>query len=304
MRAIIVIVCSLVTISSGISQTKNGFNLANATIPIDLIFAGGPPRDGIPALTNPAFIHWEEATYLDGNDRVIGLQINGEAKAYPIKIMDYHEVVNDELAKQPVVVTYCPLCGSGIVFEAVVSNNRLEFGVSGLLYNSDVLLFDRKTESLWSQLMTKAISGELKGEKLKIIPSENTTWADWLEKHPETTVLSLNTGYNRNYATGPYQGYDKSEQLYFPVTDKKGAFPNKERVLGIEIKGVYKAYPVSRLKQGTNQDEFKGVPLTITYDPKSENIIATSPTGPVTQMVVYWFAWFTFHPYTKIYKPD
>ncbi len=304
MRANIVALLSLITISSGFSQTKNGFNLANASIPIAQIFAGGPPRDGIPALTNPAIIHPIEASYLDGGDRVIGLQIDGEARAYPIKIMDYHEVVNDKLAKQSVVVTYCPLCGSGIVFDAVVDNNRLEFGVSGLLYNSDVLLYDRGTSSLWSQLMTKAISGEFEGEKLQIISSENTTWADWLEKHPKTTVLSLNTGYTQNYAVGPYQGYDKTELLFFPVTDKKGTFPNKERVLGIEIKGNYKAYPISRLKPGTNHDEFKGVPLTITFDPESQNITASSQTGPIIQIVAYWFAWFTFHPYTKIYKAD
>ena len=300
----IVCLLSLITISSGFSQTKNGFNLGNTTIPIAQIFAGGPPRDGIPALTNPAIIHSTEASYLDDSDRVIGLQINGEARAYPIKIMDYHEVVNDQLAKQSVVVTYCPLCGSGIVFNAVVDNTRLEFGVSGLLYNSDVLLYDRSTSSLWSQLMTEAISGVFVGEKLQIITSDNTTWADWLEKHPKTTVLSLNTGYTRNYAAGPYQGYDKTERLYFPVTDKKGTFPNKERVLGIEIKGVYKAYPISRLKPGANHDEFKGVPLIITYDPQSQNITASSQTGPITQIVAYWFAWYTFHPYTKIYKGD
>jgi hypothetical protein len=303
MNCQIIFLVGLVMVSPVFAQEKNGFNLTGSAIPAAEIISGGPPRDGIPALTKPQFIGQEEADYLSSTDRVIGVFIGGEAKAYPIKILDYHEIVNDRIDDKPIVVTYCPLCGSGIVFDAMVENTLLEFGVSGLLYNSDVLLYDRQTESLWSQLMTEAVTGKMRGSRLTIIDSDHTTWGDWVERYPGTAVLSLNTGYGRNYMVEPYRGYEDTERLYFPVSHSKKSFPNKERVLGIEIKGSFKAYPVSTLSSGENVDVFKGISLIINYSPENQSIKATSDNEPVKQMITYWFAWYTFHPYTKVYKP-
>jgi hypothetical protein len=134
------------------TRQLNGFILDEPLIPAGAIEKGGPPRDGIPSIDSPLFVAASEASFLDPEDRVLGITQGGKSKAYPVKILNWHEIVNDWLNQQPVVVTYCPLCGSGIAFSAMVGGRRLSFGVSGLLYNSDVLLYDRQTGSLWSQI--------------------------------------------------------------------------------------------------------------------------------------------------------
>ena len=152
------------TVSAG---TKNGFDVSNSSISADEILGGGPPKDGIPALSNPELINAVDATYLQPNDRIIGIEIDGIARAYPISILNWHEIVNDQINNQQFAVTYCPLCGTGVAFSSNVAGEVTEFGVSGLLYNSDVLLYDRNTESLWSQIMAEAVAGKLVGVKTK-----------------------------------------------------------------------------------------------------------------------------------------
>jgi len=149
--------------SQGRERMLNGFDLSGALIPVRDIESGGPPRDGIPSIDDPRFVGASKASFLAPEDRVLGVAIEGEAKAYPVAILNWHEIVNDRSLDQNFVVTYCPLCGSGMVFVADVGERALSFGVSGLLYNSDMLLYDRNTESLWSQLLAKAVSGPLKG---------------------------------------------------------------------------------------------------------------------------------------------
>jgi hypothetical protein len=221
-------------VSAVTAASKNGFDLEGSLIPVRKILSGGPPCDGIPALMNPAFITAEMATYLKEDDRVLAVEIGGVAKAYPIRILDWHEIVNDSIGNQRLAVTYCPLCGAGVVFASNVGESALVFGVSGLLYNSDVLLYDRNTESLWSQLMGQAISGRLKGVKLPQIPVFHTTWGEWRARFPKTEVLSIGTGYQRDYHKNAYAGYEKSRRLYFSVTNKapKDYHP-KEQVMGV-----------------------------------------------------------------------
>ncbi len=161
------------------AQSKNGFNLSGAFIPEEDIHPGGLPRDGIPAIDEPYFIDALAAEFLKPSDRVLGIVRNGIAHAYPVAILNWHEVVNDNFSKEKIVVTYCPLCGTGIAYQASVGGEALTFGVSGLLYNSDMLLYDRQTQSLWSQMLMQAISGPRKGKRLQIIPLEHTSWADW-----------------------------------------------------------------------------------------------------------------------------
>ena len=138
------------------ARTLNGFDLTDTLIPEHLIEAGGPPRDGIPAIDEPLFVDSSRAGLSD-TDRVLGLSFGAVARAYPVRILNWHEIVNDRIADQPVAVTYCPLCGSGMAFDARVGGQITRFGVSGLLYNSDVLLYDRRTGSLWSQIMARAV---------------------------------------------------------------------------------------------------------------------------------------------------
>ena len=168
----------LLTLSAvAFPQKRNGFDLSRVSIPLDEIKDGGSPKDGIPSIDSPHFIPASEAT-MEKKERILGLELNGIAKAYPISILNYHEIVNDQFSDTPVVITYCPLCSSGLAFDAVVEDSRLTFEVSGLLYNSDLLLYDRQTSSLWSQMMSEAVSGSLLGEKLKPLVTANTTWEE------------------------------------------------------------------------------------------------------------------------------
>jgi len=157
-------------------------------------------------------------------------------------ILNWHEVVNDRFGDRAVVVTFCPLCGTGMAFDAQVGARSLGFGVSGLLYNSDVLLYDRATLSLWSQIMQTAVSGPLKGTRLQSLPLAHTSWADWRRRYPATQVLSTETGFERDYARDPYAGYGQVPRLIFDVQHRDDRFPLKEWVLGVRVADVHKAY--------------------------------------------------------------
>lgn len=286
---------------------KGDFDISSnsSAIPVEEIHSGGPPKDGIPSIDKPVFLSPDKSPLQD-QDRVLGLMWNGVAKAYPINIMNWHEIVNDQFGKEPVVITYCPLCGSGVAFEAQVGGEALQFGVSGLLYNSDVLLYDRKTESLWSQLLSRAVTGKMKGTRLRMLPLMVTTWAEWQQLYPETVVLSRDTGHFRDYDRDPYAGYETSQGIYFPVSKKDPRYHPKEQVIGLEIKGQFKAYPVAELSltQGTLKDEFAGQVIRIEYNPVSQSARFFDQQGIELAVIrTFWFAWYAFHPETAVYKP-
>jgi len=286
---------------------SNGFDLSNAILPRDQILHGGPPRDGIPALSDPELIAAIDAEYLEPTDRVVGITLKGQSRAYPIAILNWHEIVNDEIDGQRFAVTYCPLCGTAVAFDATIDGRPTDFGVSGLLYNSDVLLYDRDTESLWSQILSKSVSGKRVGKMLTPLPISHTTWRDWLKKHPETLVLSDDTGHFRDYQRDPYAGYEESRYTYFAVNNKApDNYHPKEIVVGLGIDGVYKAYPFIELdKQGRNQfsDSVNGTRFNFTWDTENRSITITDTTGEeVAGIQGYWFAWFAFHPDTEVFK--
>lgn len=286
------------------ATVKNGFDLSGSLVPASEILKGGPPRDGIPALDNPRFIAGSDATYLQPDDRVLGLRIGDIARAYPIKILNYHEIVNDRIGTQAVAVTYCPLCGTGMVFSAESENQVLDFGVSGLLFNSDVLLFDRQTESLWSQIRREAVTGEMKGRRLELLPVSHTTWRDWLSRHPDTSVLSNKTGHFRSYDVDPYPAYGRDGRLYFPVATEDSRYPRKTLVMGLEMDGHFKAYPFAELARGpaTFTDEFRGVELEIRYDEPNQTAAVYSHDGrEIPTVLAFWFAWYAFHPNTEVW---
>lgn len=307
--AAILTVGTLVSVSTNAhAVTHNGFDLSDASVPASKIERGGPPRDGIPALTNPDFVPVDEADYLDPNDRVMGVIIGGKAKAYPIGILNWHEIVNDSIDSQHYAVTWCPLCGSGVVFASNAGEDHaLNFGVSGLLYNSDVLLFDRQTESLWSQLKGEAISGELKGTKLPVLPVLHTTWREWQERYPDSLVLDEDTGYDRiDYGRDPYQGYSRTGRLYFEVDHKApGDYHPKEQVLGVEIDGHYKAWPFQELSEN-GQKKFTDVvadrEIEIVWNESERSAYATMHDQMIPTTIAFWFAWYTFHPDTEVYQ--
>ena len=277
----------------------NGFDLEGSLIPLEGIELGGPPRDGIPSIDDPVFVNADAATFLDDGDRVLGLFRGGEARAYPIGILNWHEVVNDHIGGEAIAVTYCPLCGTGVAFDADGERSRT-FGVSGLLYNSDVLLYDRETESLWSQLMMQAVSGPEIGKRLEPLPLHHTTWQAWRERHPNTKVLSTETGFARDYKRNPYAGYANSEDLYFSMSARSRRYHPKEQVLGLEIDGRHKAYPFVELaRQGSPvlDDHVGETPVRILFDAEQRSAMALDAEGQALPAVTsFWFAWYAFHP--------
>jgi len=154
---------------SACAEEKNGFILDQGLISPEQVFQGGPAKDGIPAIDRPEFINASDAYFLKADDRILGIKIDGIAKAYPISILNWHEIVNDSTGGAAYTITYCPLCGTGVAFNRDVNKRTLSFGVSGLLYNSDVLLYDRESESLWSQILGKAVTGNYKGTNLSML---------------------------------------------------------------------------------------------------------------------------------------
>lgn len=286
----------------------NGFDLSNALVPVTQIKHGGPGRDGIPAIDHPHFIDASQAVFLKNADRILGINLNDEQKAYPIRILNYHEIVNDRFGDTAVLVSYCPLCGTGMAFFASRGAERngtnVEFGVSGLLYNSDVLLYDRQTESLWSQIRKQAIAGPLKGQRLQQIALEHTSWSDWRTRHPQTQVLSQNTGYRRDYRRSPYAGYADSERLMFDVSARDRRFHPKEWVIGIELNGVTKAYPFSNLPAGEKEvrDQLGGQDIRLVFDAANRSGRIYSADILLPSITSYWFAWYAFHPDTRVYQ--
>ena len=288
-------------------ELLNGFDLSGSIVPSREIIRGGPPKDGIPAIDQPNFLLHPQNIQLGGSDQVLGVLYNGIAKAYPISIMNWHEIVNDNYKTEPVVITFCPLCGSGMAFSANVNGTNLRFGVSGLLYNSDVLLYDRRSNSLWSQILGQGVTGEYKGTSLKQIPIEHTTWERWHGRHPDTQVLSFSTGFSRDYQRNPYAGYSLNPETYFPVKFKAKDFHPKELVLAIILDGKSKAYPFVELAKGETviNDRIGNTEVSVTYFPEYNSAIMANNQGdilPATTM--FWFAWAAFHPDTAIYRDE
>lgn len=285
----------------------NGFDVSAATIPLSAIERGGPPKDGIPAIDHPTFVAAAQAG-LREEDRVLGLERHGIARAYPVRILNWHEVVNDRLGAEFISITYCPLCGTGMAFDARVGGRPTTFGVSGLLYNSDVLLYDRATQSLWSQIRQASVAGPMRGSRLAPVPLAHTTWADWRARHPDTQVLSTDTGYARDYDRDPYAGYAKIERLMFDVEHHDARFPLKEWVLGLDIGGMRKAYPFSVLERaagasGGIDDKVGGHAVRIRYDRAHRTAQAFDERGrPLPGVMAFWFAWVAFHPDTAVYR--
>ena len=293
--------------SAARGQELNGFDVTGALVPPRAIERGGPPRDGIPSIDQPRFVAAGQADLRD-TDRVLGMARNGIVRAYPVRILNWHEIVNDRLGGEPIAITYCPLCGTGMAFSARAAGRELSFGVSGLLYNSDVLLYDRATGSLWSQIMSRAVTGPLRGTALTAVPLTHTTWADWRARHPRTEVLSTDTGHARDYSSDPYHGYDKVPRLIFDVQHRDARVPLKEWVLGLRFDGASKAYPFTALERradasGRLIDTFAGRRVEIRYDRLHRSAEAFDSDGrPLPAVMAYWFAWVAFHPGTELLK--
>ncbi len=236
------------------------------TVPYSEIMSGGVPRDGIPPLDNPSFVTQDEADdYVEDQEPVVVFEANGEAKAYPLQILTWHEIVNDEVGGLPVSVTYCPLCNSAVAFDRRLDGVVYDFGTSGNLRNSDLVMWDRQTESWWQQLTGEAIVGELAGKVLTFLPASLVSYGDFKQANPEGLVLSRATGYPRDYGSNPYTGYDKADShpfLYDGILDDR--LPPKERVVTVTIDDADVAFPYSVLaEEGAVNYELNGRALAV-----------------------------------------
>ena len=229
------------------------------SIPVAEVLEGGPGRDGIPALTDPALVTAGEIIVLQDTDLVLGFKVGENIRAYPHIILDWHEIINDNIGDVSLAVTYCPLTGTGIGWDRIIDGNETTFGVSGLLYNTNLIPFDRATESNWSQILNESVNGELQGKQASLIMLVETDWGTWKNLYPETEVVGLNTGFSRTYGTSPYGDYNtNNDRFLFPVA-KDGRLPLKERVHAIVDGADAKAYRFGDFDSGSIiLDSFNG----------------------------------------------
>lgn len=271
-------------------------------VPWDSVFQGCPERDCIPAIDAPRFVPAAAADFLTDDDLVIGLTLAGKARAYPTRILNYHEIVNDTLAHRAVAVTWCPLCGSGLVFERSIDSKPVEFGVSGLLHNSDLIMYDRASRSLWQQITGTAFAGPLRGRELAALPSSMTTWRQWRGAHPDTQVLAPPSEDRRYQDPRPYGDYDRSDRLIFPVAQRNPSLHPKEVVYGVETDAGPVAVTERALsEQGEVRVELRD--LTLTWRRLENGGVAARGAGGEVLLArrMFWFAWYSFHPGTVLH---
>lgn len=270
-------------------------------------------RDGIPSIDNPKFISVIDAEeWLNDEEPGIAFSRGNTNRFYPYLILVWHEIVNDTVDGERILITYCPLCLTGFVLDPVVKGERVEFGTSGKLWKSNLIMYDRKTDSLWSQVLTEAITGEMTGTKLSVLPSDQMRYGEWKKKYPLGEVLSRDTGgFSKSYGRYPYAGGD-----YFGVdglslrmvnpTDTR--LPNDAFVFGITVNEKTKAYHTEAVKKkGVVVDEFAGETFILRYDTEFDvtRMFRKLPDGSeerVNPISGFWFSWAAAHPDTELYK--
>jgi hypothetical protein len=275
------------------------YDAADIDANIDTIFQGCPKRDCIPSIDRPQFLKTAEVEYLEADDLVLSVTHAGITRAYPTRILDRHEIVNDHFGKTPVAVTYCPLCGSGLAFVRELDGAEVEMGVSGLLHNNDLIMYDRKTESLWQQVTGKAIAGPKRGSRLEALPVTVSQWEDWSKAHPDAQVLALPAEL-KHYKKFVYGDYATSDRLLFPVTAQDARLHRKKVIFGAEIGDQSVAVEADwLLNAGSWEHEIEGQMFRLEID-EAGAVTGTLDDRSVPIHRMYWFAWYSFHPGTNL----
>ncbi len=267
-----------------------------ASIELAKVLNGGPGKDGIPAITNPKFVSGEQAKKFLTDD-ILGILLSRgkTAKFYSYSILVWHEVVNDTIDDEAVVVTFCPLCASAIVFDANVDGKKETFGVSGKLYESNLLMYDRDTESLWSQIKGEAVVGKKTGKKLTHVPFQVMSFGDVRGRFPRAEILSTDTGFSRDYTFYPYGDYNENENIYFPISIKDTRLPLKEPMFIVDVLGSSIAFKLLDLKEGVIARVRVGTE-EITAESKSGDIVVKRADGTVIPgYYALWFSWAIHH---------
>lgn len=259
-------------------------DFTRATVDLASILSGGPPKDGIPAIDNPKFetlaagkaAGWSAA--IGNTEAVVSLAIGSDARAYPLRILMWHEIVNDTVGGKPVTVTYCPLCNAALAFERTLEGRVLDFGTTGKLRHSDLVMYDRQTESWWQQFTGEAIVGTLTGRSLKLVPSRLESFERFLERHPEGKVLVPNDPRQRNYGANPYVRYDEIGNLPFLY---RGDFPEgiqaMERVVAVETEpGRFEAWQLGMVRDA---GEIRAGDLVIRWEAGQASALDAATVG-------------------------
>jgi len=287
----------------GESETKQSI------LPEEIV-SGGPPKDGIPSIDAPKFLSIKEANdWLNDNEPGIAFSRGNTHRFYPYQILVWHEIVNDVVEDERILVTYCPLCLTGFVFDPLVKGERVEFGTSGKLWKSNLVMYDRKTDSLWPQILGEAITGEMTGTKLNALPSDQMLYENWKKAFPGGQVLSRDTGATRFYGTSPYGDYFSVTNLALSLakpTDTR--LRHDAFVFGIVREGKAKAYFIEAVqKKGFVEDAFAGSTFVLRYDGELDvvRVFEKSPDGTekrINPFSAFWFSWVAVHPDTSLYK--
>jgi hypothetical protein len=275
-------------------------------VPADEIIAGGPARDGIKSVDQPDFAAAAAAKWVARPNPVLGVALGGAAHAYPVHLIEYHQVVNDEIGGKAVLATFDPLAGVPRAFERTLDGRRLSFGVSGLIHNHNFLLYDRETESLWVQFTGEAIAGPLAGKRLAPLRIRQERYSTWLSRHPDTRVLRPPLPGHIDYRFTPFKAYIVQNATIFPVRAKDERFHMKEVVCGVVVGGKPRAYLGSLLTAagGEVEESFGGRTLHISYDTQ-EAVFMWDVPEDVELVEAYWLAWKAFHPDTSVWNdPD
>lgn len=276
-----------------------GFGADDIDAEIDAVFQGCSHRDCIPSIDQPEFLKTPEVNYLDNDDIVLSLTQENITRAYPTRILDRHEIVNDTFGDTPVAVTYCPLCGSGLAFVRIIDGEEVQIGVSGLLHNNDLIMYDRKTESLWQQITGQAIAGPKRGSTLQSLPLTMSLWSDWKAANPGAEVLALPAG-QQEYVKKTYGDYDSSDRLLFPIAKRDARLHVKNVIYGVEIEGLSIAVEAEWLKErGDWEHDLNGKSLRLEVN-DSGGVTGSYEGNPVSVHRMYWFAWYSFHPDTSL----
>jgi hypothetical protein len=270
----------------------------------DAVTSGGPGKDGIPPIDRPVFVLVRQADFLADDDPVFGLVYHGEAKAYPQMVLVWHEIVNDTVAGKRLAVTYCPLTGTVIGFPG-----ESTFGTTGNLVNSNLLMYDRQTDSEWPQLLATAIRGPRKGEHLRTVPLVWTSWRAWRTTHPDSQVLSTETGVLRQYGNDPYgsyrrrSGYYFKEGPHFPVWAYDDKIPPKDVVIGIRSGDAKVAVHRDLVRRAKSVPvTVAGTPFNVEWDEALDTARVTGAGDTVDALDAMWFAWYAFHPDTEVLR--
>ena len=273
---------------------------ADSDVPFASLMQACPARDCIPAIDQPIFVTASTVDYLRDDDLLLVLTHHDITRAYPTRILDHHEIVNDMFGSEPVAVTYCPLCGSGLAFDRRLDGQVLEFGVSSLLHNSDLVMYDRQTDSLWQQITGASFAGKSRGSQLKSLPLAMAKWKDWQQENPDAGVLTVLQIKTDRYMKDAYGDYADSEKLYMPVSATDARLHPKRVIYAMEIGEQAIAIDGEWLaEQGLWSDDFNDQALVATYG--SDGTVSASLNGkPITITRMYWFAWYSFHPNTAL----